>query len=165
MKKIILFLSLIVISFADSAYAQKQANSLKSLQELCVLEEPEDSNIFDQIVKVDIKEADSISDFLLKLVNKHLIQQQYTDKELTYDEVKALFSDRGEQGYNDLYIEVFGSRTSGNVYVEVKSYPGDNPYALIFDGYDGKVVASNQDDSISLITNKGLFNCQDLENK
>lgn len=151
-------LTLMSLSFADAAFAAP--SNAKNLYELCVLEEESEiSNSFDVVQSIDIKQAQSISEFLLKLVNVHLIEEQYTEKVLSFQEVKKLFSNEGEQGYNDLYITAFGSKKTGNLYVEVKSYPGDNPYSLIFNAYDGKVVAKTQDGSVMLITNKGARYC------
>ncbi|MGZ3782343.1 MAG: hypothetical protein ACXVCY_16955 [Pseudobdellovibrionaceae bacterium] len=162
--KTMILLSLTVFSFVGSVALAQNSNSLENLEELCLLEQPsENSNFFKEIVKIDLKTTDSISDFYLKLVNFHLIKEQYTDKQLSLNEVKALFSPTGEQGYNDLYITKFISKNSGNIYVEVKSYPGDNPYSLIFNGHTGDVVASNEDDSITLTTNKGTVNCLDIQ--
>lgn len=152
-------LTLMSLSFADAAFAAP--SNAKNLYELCVLEEEESeiSKSFDVVQSIDIKQTQSISEFLLKLVNVHLIEEQYTEKSLSFQEVKKLFSNDGEQGYNDLYITAFGSKKTGNLYVEVKSYPGDNPYALIFNAYEGKVVAKIQDGSVMLVTNKGARYC------
>lgn len=164
MKKFVLSASLIVLSISSAATAKSSA-ALKNVQELCALEEEETSESFNEIARVDIKTTESISDFFLNLVNIHLIEQQYTDKALSFEEVKALFGNQGDQGYNDLYITTFESRSTGNFYVEVKSYPGDNPYATIFNAQDGKILARNSDGSIALITKKGTVYCSDINGK
>lgn len=160
MKKILLNSALVLTSifFTDAALAK--GTDLANLKELCVIENGEElSQTFDVYQFIDIKKEQSLSYFFLKLVNVHLLEQKYSEKVLNFSEIKALFSHQGEQGYNDLYITFFGSKTTGNQYVEVKSYPGDNPYAQIFDARNGKIVAHNADGSITLLTRNGLVNC------
>jgi hypothetical protein len=112
---------------------------------------------------LDIKNINSLTDFQLKLVNQHLIEQEYTPKALSFAEIKALFSKDGEEEYNDLYIITLKFKKTGKSYIEVKSYPGDNPYGLIFEAQTGKLVAMNGDDSISLLTEHGgQVSCYDL---
>ncbi|MGZ3818883.1 MAG: hypothetical protein ACXVCU_19575 [Bdellovibrio sp.] len=162
--KTMMLLLLTVFSFIGSVALAQNSNSFENLKELCLLEQPsENSNFFKEIVKLDIKTTDNISEFYLKLVNVHLIKEQYTDRPLSLNEVKSLFRANGAQSYNDLYITEFVSKNSGNIYIEVISYPGDNPYALIFNGHTGNVVASNEDDSITLATDKGPLNCLDIQ--
>lgn len=125
--------------------------------EICSLEiKPEIKSNFLTETVFDIKTAPSISEFHLNLINKY-----YAEKGLSYsfEELKALFSDEGEESYNDLYIIEFASKKSGIVYLEVRTYPGDNPVGTVFDAATGEKLAVNSDDSYTLLTENGPFSC------
>lgn len=165
-----LFLSLALITASRTTFANTSHQIIKSLQELCLLEpqerqEEQDNfeNKFVEVRSLDIKTVDALTDSELKMVNAHLLSEKYVEKVLTFAEAKALFSDGGEQAYNDLYVITFKSNASGRTYVQVKSYPGDNPYGLIFDAKTGKAVAHNSDDSITLLTDNGPYSCWILQ--
>ncbi|WP_347359164.1 hypothetical protein [Bdellovibrio sp.] len=160
MKKFILILSLFAVS---TSFAKGQ--KLENLKELCALEaehEEDYESIFNEQSTLDIKEINSLTAFELGLVNAHLVQEQYTAKDLTFAEIKALFSEGGEQSYNDLHLITFKSKVTGRTYIQVKTWPGDNPYGLIFDAKTGKTLAHNGDDSIVLLTQNGPYSCWSL---
>lgn len=160
MKKFIFVLSLFAVS---TSFAKGQ--KLENLKELCALEaeHAEDyESTFEELSTLDIKEINSLTAFELNLVNAHLVQEQYTSKALTFAEIKKFFSAEGEQPYNDLYIITFKSKVTGRTYIQVKTWPGDNPYGLIFDAKTGKTLAHNGDDSIVLLTQNGPYSCWSL---
>lgn len=160
MKNIFLNAAFVMTSILVSVTTLAKENELENLKELCVIEDGEEiSQTFKVYQFIDVKKERSLSSSLLNLVNIHLLEQNYTDQSLSFREIKALFSGQGEQGYNDLYVTFFGSETTGNQYVEVKSYPGDNPYGQIFDAGNGEIVAHNADGSLTLVTDQGPFTC------
>lgn len=132
--------------------------------ELCQLEAEDGSEVaYEEVESLDIKKITSLTEFQLNLVNQHLLEREYTSKALSFAEIKALFSKGGQEEYNDLSIITMKFKTTGKLYVEVKSYPGDNPYGLIFEAQTGKLVAMNGDDSIYLFTQHGdQVSCYDL---
>nr|BFD62271.1 hypothetical protein BdHM001_09520 [Bdellovibrio sp. HM001]BFD67809.1 hypothetical protein HAGR004_28310 [Bdellovibrio sp. HAGR004] len=160
MKLFIFVLSLFAVS---TSFAKGQ--KLENLKELCALEaehEEDYDNTFAELGTLDIKEINSLTAFELKLVNAHLVQEQYTTKALTFAEIKKFFSEEGEQPFNDLHIITFQSKVTGRTYIQVKTWPGDNPYGLIFDAKTGKTLAHNGDDSIVLLTQNGPYSCWSL---
>lgn len=165
MKKMIFALSLILA--ANTVSAKVPGQKLSDLKELCALDAAQDDenayeNAFTTVSTLDIKEISSLTEAELIMANAHLIGEEYTTANLTFAEIKALFSEGGDQHYNDLYIITFKSNVTGRIYTQVKSYPGDNPYALIFDAKKLKAVAHNGDDSIVLLTDNGSYSCWEL---
>ncbi|CAE79063.1 hypothetical protein AB1A81_05260 [Bdellovibrio bacteriovorus] len=166
MKHQILALALTLTS--ATAFAAPQSYSLPALKELCAMDAGNEDEFafekaFADVSEFDIKEVQSISDKDLAMVNAHLVDHEYTANALTFAELKALFGPGGDQAYNDLYVITFKSKTTGRVYTHVKTYPGDNPYGLIFDNKTLKPVAHNGDGSIVLLTNNGSYSCWELD--
>lgn len=161
MKNHILTLTLILAS--ATAMATPQSYTLGSLKELCALEDYEaEQDAFVELKSDDIAERQSLTAEELRMINLHLRDVEYTDKDLSAEEIISLFRGEGELAYNDLYIITFQARKSGRIYVQVKTWPGDNPYGLIFDAQTGRTVAHNGDSSITLLTNAGPYSCWSL---
>jgi len=154
------FFVLILLSFALKSTAAVSA-------ELCQLEAggvPGATGAFTELETLNIKDVVSLTAGQLSFVNQHLLDQEYTSEVLNLADIKALFSGDGEQASNDLFLYTFASAKSGKVYVQVKSWPGENPYAHIFAAESGVLVALNRDDSVSLITESGSqTSCSDLK--
>jgi hypothetical protein len=131
--------------------------------ELCQMDAGVESQeeVFEDLEVLDIKEINSLNPFLLDLINQHLLEE-YSQKTLTFTEIKALFSDDGEERFNDLQIITFKSKKTEKVYIQVKTWPGDNPYGIIFEDKTGKVLAYNGDDSISLVDGSSKVSCYKL---
>ncbi|WP_374035190.1 hypothetical protein ACES2I_05205 [Bdellovibrio bacteriovorus] len=166
MKHQILALALTLTSAA--AFAAPQSYSLPALKELCAMDAGSEDEFafekaFSDVSEYDIDEVTSISDKDLAMVNAHLMDHEYTAKPLTLTEIKALFGPEGDESSNDLYVITFKSKTTGRIYTHVKTYPGDNPYGLIFDNKTSKPVAHNGDGSIVLLTNNGSYSCWELD--
>lgn len=106
-----------------------------------------------EVSSLDINDLTSLPGKILALVNQHLIEREYTAKDLSFAEIKELFT-TGEEAYNDLYIITYQAKHTGAKYLEVKTFPGDNPYSLIFNE-QGKLVANTQDGSVSLKVGPG----------
>ncbi|UOF01161.1 hypothetical protein [Bdellovibrio reynosensis] len=129
--------------------------------ELCELEIwDEREAAFAQEDLLNIKQEANPSAIFAKLVEQHFATQY--EQTLPYAEIRQQFLDGGDNDYNDLYIHRLTHKASGKVYLEVKSYPGDNPYGAIYtaDGY--KMLATNSDSSIDLITKNGTFSCYEI---
>lgn len=127
---------------------------------LCDMEAEETTQLqMIQELNIKSKKVTSLSPFLLDLVNKHLIAIQYTTEAMSFNEIKMAFT-KGEEKHNDLYINTMKS-FSGKYYVEVKSYPGDNPYAHYFDA-QGKLVGLQEDSTLSLIVGNKTVYCIDI---
>lgn len=158
MKKFVLFLS--VFTLSNFAFATP-ANL-----ELCALEIPNESAAdapLTEEILFDVKQAKSISDFHLSLINKYY--QAYNEDAnltLTFADLKKLFGKGGEESYNDLYILKYVSKASGRVYLEVRAYPGDNAVGTVFHGTTGEVLAENGDGGYSLVTPNGGFSCYEV---
>ncbi|WII73192.1 hypothetical protein QJS83_04810 [Bdellovibrio sp. 22V] len=151
MKKI-----LFSVAFFASAIAFAEA---PAHVELCALEIYEEQEVqFTTKELFDIKTAKSISPFFLSLLNHY-----YGGEPKTFAEFKALYGEHGDESYNDLIIYELTSNTTGRVYLEVKSWPGDNPVGFVHDPKTGEVLASNGDDSYTLFYgNNQEFSCYEL---
>lgn len=155
MKMALVVFGLLAVATVANAQTSKAENPYLLPVELCQMEDYDASlAAFEEVESLDIKQINSLTSFQLDLVNQHLIHQEYTPKALTFAEIKALFSNDGEEGYNDLYLITYKSKKSGKIYIQAKTWPGDNPYGLIFT-QAGKLVAYNDDDSISFATLSG----------
>lgn len=166
MKTLILTIALSLTAL--TATAAPKSNSLEALKELCALDAGQKSetayeDTFLQLAKLDIKKISTLSATKLAMVNTHLVNEEYIQSPMTFAEIKALFSPEAEYGYDDLYIITLKSKATGRIYTYVRSYPGDNPYGLIFDSKTHKAVAHNGDDSIVLLTDNGSYSCWELD--
>lgn len=110
--------------------------------------------------KIDIKTATKVPAYVVSFINQHLQKEQYTTSDLTFDQIKQLFAKTGEQGYNDLYVTYYREK-SGVVYTEVKSFPGENAYAMYFDAA-GNVVARMADGDIELVIGSETVFCNSI---
>ncbi|WP_413581658.1 hypothetical protein [Bdellovibrio sp. HCB288] len=148
------------LSFMISANAFAGSDFSKTM-ELCALQSSSDDEVYHQAfseTSLYINKAKAVSAVQLKLINQHLLEQEYVTAPLkNLAEVQALFT-TGDQQYNDLYLITMTSKTSGTVYHEVKSYPGDNPYSLVFSA-KGQLVAMNRDQNITLVNGQESFDC------
>ncbi|WP_413557153.1 hypothetical protein [Bdellovibrio sp. HCB209] len=155
MKHFVLALTLLFVS--TGAFA---AADFSKMMELCALQTSDDPEAYEKAFSetfIYVNKANSLTPAQLDMINQHLIQQEYVEAPLTLSEIKALFT-KGEQQYNDLYLVTMTSKTSGAVYYEAKSYPGDNPYGLVFTA-DHKLAAYNQDDNITLVQGSEKLEC------
>lgn len=154
--------SVIVSAFLVLAATSAQAyQSTVPHAEICVLEagyEPEDlDKLYKETVIFDIKEAKSVTKAQWAML-KEYYQGYYSDEQVTFERLKKDFGPKGDEAYNDLYIYKIEIAASGNVYYEVRTYPGDNPFGYVFDA-KGNFVASNGDGSYSLaVSGKDCWN-------
>lgn len=153
MKQILVILSLLTFS----VFAQ----ALPKHAVLCQLQAEEESEALLTIASHNIEELTTLSPSVLKLVNQHILELEYTDKELTFEEIQKLFTE-GEYRHDDLHITSYQDKISGIVYMLVNSYPGDNNYGLFFD-VQGRLVASLQDGDVYLNNNGTKTSCYDLQ--
>ncbi|KHD88237.1 MAG: hypothetical protein OM95_10035 [Bdellovibrio sp. ArHS] len=129
--------------------------------ELCTLELYEESEALFAAEEVfDIRTATSVSASELEMLNQHMNYISFEEaRTYTFAEIQEQFNDSSDE----LYIHKLTSRQTGRVYLEVKSYPGDNPYGLVFDAGTGTLLATNGDDSYTLIDSNGTkFSCYEL---
>ncbi|WP_413574608.1 hypothetical protein ACLVWU_10295 [Bdellovibrio sp. HCB290] len=156
MRHFILAMTLII-----SQTTLAKADFSKSL-ELCAMQWSEDPDSYEKAFSestIYVNKATSITAQELKMVNSHLLEQEYVSAPLnSLAEVQALFT-TGEQQYNDLYLITMTSKSTGQVFSYVKSYPGDNPYGLVFNPATGELLAYNQDDNITLVKGSETFAC------
>ena len=105
---------------------------------------------------IDLTQAQSVTALQLQMINEYL---QFDNGPLSWKEIRKLMEKGGSLQYDDLYFNTYEVAATGKVYVEVKSYPGDNPYSFIFTP-EGELVATNSDDSIDLVDAKlGNYAC------
>ncbi len=155
MKKIILTLT--IMTATSSALA---AADFSKKMELCALQTSEDPDAYEKAFSetfIYVNKANSLTAEQLRMINAHLMQVEYTTTPLSFKEVKTLFT-TGEQMYNDLYLVTMTSKTTGKIYFEAKSYPGDNPYGVVFTA-NGDLAAYNQDDNITLVEGQETLDC------
>ncbi|MEK2646435.1 hypothetical protein [Bdellovibrio sp. BCCA] len=159
MNKIILFLSVLMLSkFA-------LATTTPAHVELCALEIAEEAEAqFTEETIFDIRKTKTISAFHLSLINNYIAgYNQEPNKNLTLADLQKMFGKDGEESFNDLYIVKYTSKTTGQVYLEVRTYPGDNPVGTVYNSKTGEILAQNSDDSYELtLPNGGTFSCYDL---
>jgi len=145
-----------LLILSSAAHAKNKATIAPQHLVLCEIgmyEEDLKNPQLQQINSLDINDLTSLPNKILDLVNQHLIEREYTPKALSFAEIKELFS-TGDEAYNDLYIITYEAKHTGAKYLEVKTFPGDNPYSLIFNE-QGKLVANTQDGSVSLKVGPG----------
>jgi hypothetical protein len=155
MKQFILAIALTAAS--TSAFA---AADFSKKMELCALQTSEDPETYEKAFSetfLYVNKAKSLTTEQLRMINTHLLQVEYTTEPLTLKEIKALFT-TGEQKYNDLYLVTMTSKTTGAIFYEAKSYPGDNPYGVVFTS-TGDLAAYNQDDNITLVEGQQTLEC------
>lgn len=164
MKLALVVFGLLTMAMIANAETKQLPKPLSLPVELCHLEAEEGSeDAYEEVESLDIKQISSLTDFQLNLVNQHLLEREYIPQALSFAEIKALFSKGGQEEYNDLSLITMKFKETGKLYIEVKSYPGDNPYGLIFEAKTGKLVGMNGDDSIYLFTEHGdQVSCYDL---
>lgn len=154
MNKMITFTATLLLSFG--AYAQVPQNV-----ELCELEIWDESEAtFTEKNLLNIKLEANPSAVFAKIVEQHFAAQY--EQNLSYAEIRKQFLADGENDYNDLYINELTHKATGKVYLEVKSYPGDNPYGAIYTADGFRMLATNSDSSIDLITKNGTFSCYEI---
>jgi hypothetical protein len=151
-----LMLSLLVALTASFA----QANT-ETVPEICYLQTSVDSEAIFKIQTLDVKEINSLNAGLLKLVNQHLVKTGYIPKAASFEDIKALFSEDGEYQYDDLYILLMTSYRTGEKYIEIKTYPGDNPVTLVFNS-QGRLYAESGDGDYVIFTVGGKIRCHTL---
>ncbi|WP_413584225.1 hypothetical protein [Bdellovibrio sp. HCB274] len=151
---------ILALTLITSPAAFAKADFSKTL-ELCALQVSEDPDAYDKVFSetvIYVNKASSLTALELEMVNKHLLEQEYVVAPLkTLAEVKELFAT--EQRYNDLYLITMTSKNTGRVFAYVKSYPGDNPYGLVFNPATAELLAYNQDDNITLVKGSETYAC------
>lgn len=153
MKQILLILSLTTLSVFAHALPQHAV--------LCQLQGEEESKDLVTIFSTNIEEMTTLSPTVVKLINQHIRELEYTDKDLTFEEIQKLFIE-GEYRHDDLIVSSYQDKITGTVYLEVNSYPGDNSYGLFFD-IKGRIVASIQDGDVYLNNTPEKTSCYDLQ--
>lgn len=150
MKSVILSAFLVLAAVSAQAFDASIPNV-----ELCNLEsgyEPEDlEKIFTEKVIFDIKEAKSVSPALWAMIKEYY--EGYTSESVTFEKLKKDFGPKGDESYNDLNVYKFQFAATGNVYFEVRTWPGDNAVGMVFNA-KGEFVASNGDGSYQLASTK-----------
>lgn len=128
--------------------------------EICELESGENNSESLDVAHVfDIKKENKISSLYLKLINTYFNEE---NKIYTFAELKNLFSKDGEEMFNDLYLYEITIKKTGEKYIEVRSWPGDNPVGVVFRLSNQEPVAYNSDGSYEIITHSGKKYCSDL---
>lgn len=153
LKRLWIASSLLIMMSAFNAHAQ----NLATVAEICPLAKESHDGLYD--VKVlDITKISFLDPFYLKLANAHAMERSYIKAPLSFADLKELFTN-GEEEYNDLYIKIRTFKATGAKHIEVMSWPGDNPYSIIFD-FNGKVIATSGDGDYTVHLENGTdFNC------
>lgn len=112
------------------------------------------------IVKQDVKEMSALTPLQDKMVQQYLMKIEYTDKHLSLKEIQDLFTITYQ--FDELSFSTYKSQSTGAIYHNVISYPGDNQYGLIYDN-NGQLVANINDGDIELLENGQSFYCYDLQ--
>lgn len=150
---------LLSLSLANSSLAKTAEPTIAPI-ELCELESEEVGSISLEVVHVfDIKDANEISPLYLKLINLYYNEG---NKIYTFPEIKKLFSKHGEEQFNDLYLYEITIKKTGEKFIEVRTWPGDNPVGVLFNVSNQVPVAYNGDGSYEIITQSGNKYCSDL---
>ncbi|MNK94840.1 hypothetical protein D3C87_1150560 [compost metagenome] len=96
---------------------------------------------------IDVRNVTSVSPVVLNYINQHLQREEYTTADLDLAGIQAFFAK--EEPYNEIYVVSYKVKSSGVTFTEVRSYPGDNLYSIIFDAV-GNVVADVHDGDVYL---------------
>jgi|GEM_PF-1524738 len=139
---------LLALSIFVSLQASAATTATPKHVVLCEMEQEAEPTNLETVQTQDIKEVTSLSPFFLNLGNIHLQNQEYTTTDLTFEEMKTMFT-TGDYQWDDLQFVTMIVKQSGQIYHIVKSYPGDNQYGMIFTDA-GKLVGVIEDGSISL---------------
>jgi len=156
MKHMMMILSLTILSTAAFAAPKHIA--------LCEIQQAEEDIKTPDLVYItdtNIKDVESVTAYQTVLLNRYLRHQEYTTQDSSFAEIKQMFSDNGEHQFDELHILTFQAKSTGNVYTQVHSYPGDNQYGLIYD-IQGQLVASIGDGDVSILEGNKSLNCYDL---
>jgi hypothetical protein len=151
---------LLAFAFLMTSTTAFAAADFSKKMELCALQTSEDPEAYEKAFSetfIYVNKAKSLTAEQVRMINAHLVQVEYTTEPLSFEQIKALFT-TGEQKYNDLYLVTMTSKTTGAVFYEAKSYPGDNPYGAVFTAA-GDLAAYNQDDNITLIDGQATLEC------
>lgn len=150
----------ILSTFLVLASSLVQAESLPSHVELCALEQDENSAVYSVTKIFDIKDDDTISKANFELVRRYFYSSE--GKNYSFAQIKRMFSEGGEEQYNDLYIFKYVFKKSRHVYIEVRTYPGDNAVGVVFDAKTKEIVATNGDGSYEIsIAEEDTLPCYD----
>ncbi|MDG0818201.1 hypothetical protein [Bdellovibrio svalbardensis] len=151
--KNILATLLIVLSFNAASAATQEPEFCKKM----VSYEGEVDPFFNTVT-IDIKKTRTLSPFYLKLVNEYLVGGGYLEKATSLKEIQATL--KANEEYNDFYLKIRTSKATGEVHIEVLSYPGDNPVGTIYSPKTGAVIGHNNDDSYSHIVDGKEVYCE-----
>jgi len=149
-------LSILILTMTSIAFAGQTP-------ELCVLEAEHQEEIDNQFHKtfIDVEEVRSLNKGLVRHLNYHIQAQGYSNKPLNLKQIKNLFT-KGDEKLNDLYLNIFVSKISGQKLIEVVSYPGDNAYSHIFNNR-GDLVGFSGDGSYAFLKGTQPVYCYDLK--
>lgn len=150
------FISILLISiFAVSAQAALPQVPHAALCEFNADPEPVQPDL-EEVGKIDVLHATSISPVLLSYINQHLKTEEYIKADLSLSGIKYFFAK--EEPYNELYVVFYKVKSTGATFTGVTSYPGDNQYSLYFDAL-GNLVARAQDGDVSLSVGSEWIYC------
>lgn len=149
MKPVLLaFTALIVLSSAAFAAAPEEFTHIA----VCKI----GTKAMPEVDTIDLTTAETVNPLQLGMINEYL---QLEGGPFTWKQIRKMMEKGGSLQYDDLYFNTYAVAATGKVYVEVKSYPGDNPYSFIFTP-EGELVATNSDDSIDIVDAKlGNYAC------
>ncbi|GIL18447.1 MAG: hypothetical protein BroJett040_21980 [Oligoflexia bacterium] len=160
--------SLLIVGFCFGAFALPTPTQI---QDICSMDpvyvegkdEPVSQELLNEMQSLNVAKVATLSKLQLQLVNRYLISQLGVKKKiLSLREVQDLFKKGGELQWSELYLNTYQSSVSGEIYLEVLSYPGDNPVADYFD-QGGLYVGHNSDGSFGIPQGKDkIIWCSDL---
>ena len=150
-KFVVFFASLLSVVYVHAA---------APMSEICKLEERETSDFFTSELVFDADKPDANPPKYVDLLERAV--SEILNSQMNYEQIKAAFTDGGDEEFNDLYMTELVSNLTGKTYVQVLSYPGDNPYGLFFDAQTKKVVGAIEDGDYSILVNGKKTYCTDL---
>lgn len=139
-----LFAALLLLTSLKAAASQPEFCKLGT-----AIEDAE--NLFFHVTTVDVLELETISDFQLSLVNDYIVSYGYLKKATSLPQIQKFF--KTKQSYNDLYLKLYTSKATGEQFIEVVSYPGDNAVGTVYDSKTGAVLGHDGDGDYSHLVN------------
>lgn len=126
--------------------------------ELCQLEDSETAaSALIEVSSKDIRMSRGFSGSEVKMLQKHLMYLEYTEAALSLNGMRSLFA--LDQASNDLHLNKLTSVKTKQNYVQVISYPGENPYSHIFLPKTTELVAYSQDGTFFVKKDGAFVSC------
>lgn len=125
-----------------------QAEPLPTHLELCALEQDKNSTVYSVTKIFDIKEDDTISKENFDLIRRYFYSSE--GKNYSFAQIKKMFSEGGDEEFNELYVIKYVFKKTSQVYIEVRTYPGDTASGVVFNAQSKKIVATNGDGSYEI---------------